>query len=241
MGELCIRIAFAAFKGRITHDAQEFFELVDEKWVEDWLGNQKCILFIDELNVLHDAIDANLASFLKNIFLLRFGRGMVFSSHVPSLNRKLSDFMNSDGNREVITRPLPVIPSLQDARTNFKFKFPTLSAQEALFLGLIPGLIAERKNKHPISQRRASVVASYVEYLTELGGQKAPAEVRMLLSTILTGNVGEVDESLRGLMTADLKDDEMILRWRFLSTWSTRFHGSINTVLSYCLERCATV
>jgi hypothetical protein len=33
------------------------------------------------------------------------------------------------------------------------------------------------------------------------------------LTTLLTGNVGEVDESLRGLMTADLKDDEIILHW----------------------------
>jgi hypothetical protein len=216
MGELCVRIAFAALKGRTPHNAHEFYKFssenkVDEKWVKDWLGNQKCIILIDELNVLQDAIDADLASFLKNNVLLQSGRGMVFSSHVPSLNRKLSDLMNSDRNREVITRPLPVIPSLQEARANFKF--PTLSAQEALFLGLIPGLIVERKNKHPISQRRASVVASYVEYLTELGGQKAPAEVRALLSTLLTGNIGEVDESLRGLMTADLKDDEIILRW----------------------------
>jgi hypothetical protein len=32
-------------------------------------------------------------------------------------------------------------------------------------------------------------------------------------ATLVTGNVGEVDESLGGLMTADLKDDEIILRW----------------------------
>jgi hypothetical protein len=59
---------------------------------KDWLQKHKCILFIDELNLLQNVIDGDLALFLKDTFLLPSGRGYVFSSHVVSLTEKLRDF-----------------------------------------------------------------------------------------------------------------------------------------------------
>ena len=122
-GELCVRIAFAAFKDRREpRDAAGFLEFsgankVDKEWVEDWLGNKKCILFIDELNMLQDCIGSDTAIFLRNNFLLPRGRGAIFSSHVASLNQDLTKYMSSSNNRQVITIPPPVIPSLHGARS----------------------------------------------------------------------------------------------------------------------------
>jgi hypothetical protein len=149
VAELCIRIAFAALKRRKPHDRKAFLKCcetntIDQAWVKDWLKGKKCILFIDELNLLRHTIDEPLALFLKSNFLLDSGRGLVFSSHVASLSNELSTFMSSEGNRQVITIPLPIIPSLQEARATLMI--PARSPQDALFLGLMPGLIVERKH-----------------------------------------------------------------------------------------------
>jgi hypothetical protein len=210
--ELCVRIAFAALKDRKPHDRKEFLQFcqtntIDEAWVEKWLNGKKCILFIDELNLLQRKIDKPLASFLKSNFLLESGRGLVFSSHVASL----STLMSSESNRQVITIPLPIIPSLKEARDTLSM--PALSPQDALFLGLMPGLIVERKHGRAPTQRRVTAITDYVGTL-QLNGPQALKKVRILLSTLLTGSVSCVDSLLHELMTADLtNDNEVILRW----------------------------
>jgi hypothetical protein len=95
------------------------------------VGQEKCILFIDELNQLEDIIDGALASFLRRNFLNSSGRGLVFFSHAPSLIRTLCYLIPSP-SVQVITHRLPNIPSLREARE--MFEMPTLSAQETLFL-----------------------------------------------------------------------------------------------------------
>jgi hypothetical protein len=160
IGELCARIAFAAFKDRSdpSDEKRRFYSFCEEtkinpSWVADWLETGKCILFVEELNLLQDSIGPNLAAFLERHFLVHSGRGLVFSSHVASFSDKLIDFMSSPSNRIVITRPLPIIPSLIGARQ--LFSIPDLSAQDAMFLGFIPGLIVERKmNRQPTRCRK---------------------------------------------------------------------------------------
>lgn len=235
VAELCVRIAFGALKSRQPYNREEFEEFskhhsVDEVWVKDWLQDEKCILFIDELNLLQGSMDENMAEFLKNIFLLDKGRGLVFSSHVASISRKLATFMSSPGNREVITRPLPFIPSLQIARE--KLKWQNLSAREALYLGLIPGLLVEKKNNRPTTTRRAEAVQEYIQSVGSDGC--TGASVALLLSTLLTGNVESVDEHLQELMTADIAQDgeTTILRW-------IPFHMSF--VLQQVSQQCLVV
>mmetsp|Transcript_28332 Transcript_28332/g.77783 ORF Transcript_28332/g.77783 Transcript_28332/m.77783 type:complete len:642 (+) Transcript_28332:160-2085(+) len=212
-GELCVRIAFAALKSRKhPSDMAGFLKFsgvtrVDKEWVIDWLGNHKCILFIDELNMLQDCIGEDTAVFLKQHFLLPAGRGIVFSSHVASLNHELAEYMSSPSDRKIVTIPLPIIPSLYEARENFDM--PDLAVQDALFLGLLPGLIVERKRCRGPTQRRMNAVTTY------LGTIRFQMDVHRLLKTLITGDVEGVDTSLQELMDADLKDDgqTMILRW----------------------------
>jgi len=210
MAELCVRIAFAAFKDRSEPSGKREFlefsraEKASPEWVEDWLGNEKCILFIDELNLLQDSIGTKVAFFLKQHFLIQSGRGVVFSSHVASFSNLLVDFMSSPNDRKVITRPLPIIPSLHEARVHFRM--PDLSAQDALFLGLIPGLIVERKMHRAPTTRRINAVGKF------LGTIQSREDVCRLLSSLLTGE--GIDRSLEELMTTDLKHDgTLILRW----------------------------
>lgn len=72
MAEICVRIAFAAFKHWLepSDEKGKFREFsraktVSQEWIEDWLGNQKCILFVDELNLLQESIVSQVALFLK--------------------------------------------------------------------------------------------------------------------------------------------------------------------------------
>jgi hypothetical protein len=212
VAELCVRIAFAALKKRKPHDIKEFVDFCnkntfDSKWVEKWLREDKCILFIDELNLVQSIFDNPLAQFLKSNFLLGEGRGLVFSSHVASLSNKLSSFLESPSNRQVITLTLPVIPSLREAIK--KFSYNELSARKALFLGLIPGLIVEHKYHHKPTQRRKLAVENFVEVVNA-----EEREVYKLLKTLLTGDELAVDKHLLELMTTDVTDDDtMILRW----------------------------
>lgn len=212
VAEICVRIAFAALKSRGAHDVQEFLDFsegytVGQEWVKDWLKKEKCILFVDELNLIQSSMDSSFANLLKTTFLFPAGRGLVFSSHVASLSEDLSSFMTSPSNRAVITNPLPVIPSLREARDNFEM--PTLSAREALYLGLLPGLIVEKKHHRAPRERRKIAVQNFVDVVLQ-----DATEVSKLLKTLLTGDVSGVHKHLQELMTADvLNDGTAILRW----------------------------
>ena len=204
--ELCDRIGFAALK----KDGTEFHHFrtsyrIDRTSVDPWLGLAKCILFIDELNVLPN-MSMECSEFLKDNFLTKKDRCFAFSSHIPDLRRVLSAFVPNSSNREIITRPLPLIPSLREARDNFKI--PAMSAQEALFLGLIPGLMVEKKYSALPTVRRELVVSLFIDQL------KDPwKEVCNLLRTLITGEVKSVPSLLQELMTADVKNGKVIVRW----------------------------
>ena len=206
-----------------SEELREFEEFSTQKkvrpgWVKEWLGDQKCILFIDELNLLFESNKApEVCKFLKTHFLLQSGRGLVFSSHLASISTKLVDFMSSPNNRDVITRPLPTVSSLQQARAHFGM--PDLSIQDLLFLGLIPGLIVEKKNLRSPTMRRITVVDDFLGTLRNRG------DVIRLLHSVLIGT--GIDGPLQELTTVDLKDGTTpILRW-------IPFH------LVYVLERIA--
>ncbi|KAG7361112.1 hypothetical protein IV203_036212 [Nitzschia inconspicua] len=211
--ELCIRIAYAAFKEKKSTptDFRRFYAnyTVGREWVEAWLQEAKCILFVDEINLLQDRIDGILADFLKVSFVLPAGRGFVFSSHRATVSRQLAEFMFSTSNGEVILRPLPLIPSLKQARDHFKT--PDLSPQEVLYLGLIPGLIVEELAGRLPKQRRADLVTGFINSLAAKPPAQSIKEVLLLLGSLLTGMIFK---PLQELMTADVNEKgNMVLRW----------------------------
>ena len=104
-----------------------------------WLGEQECILIIDELNLVEAAMNADFASFLKDNFLVDAGRALVFSSHVISTIDALTSCMHTPSERTVVTKKLPLAQSLAEVRE--AFEMPTLSPHEALYMGQIPALI----------------------------------------------------------------------------------------------------
>ena len=211
-GELCVRIAFAAYKQRKQPgDEEGFVEFykaynVDNEWVESWLGNSKCILFVDELNMLEECIGSDTVAFLKRNFLLREGRGLVFSSHVAQLSQDLSVFMDSRSDRKVVTIPLPTLTSLQETRRHFGM--PNLGVQDALYYGMLPGLIVEKKNRREPRDRRVEAVSQFV------GSIESSQDIWKLLKTLISGSPEGVYRSIQELMTADLNaDGKLILRW----------------------------
>ena len=216
---LCVRIAFAARKD--TSVIFEIFKLsvnVARESVVGWLGvGTKCILMIDELNRLH--LNTSVAEFLKSNFLIPAGRGLVFTSHVVSLNSTLSDYMDSASNREIISVKLPDVVSLTDTRTKLGANSSgegasssTLSPQHIVYLGKIPALIhtyLSPKGKLP-QMRRAKVVGAWL---------KSSAfnlhAVEQLLSSMISGRISEVPIDLLEFMDIDkdVNGNQNIVRW----------------------------
>jgi hypothetical protein len=60
-------------------------------------------------------MNADFATFLKDNFLEPARRALVFSSNVLSVNNTFTEFMHSRSEREVKTKKLPVVQSLDQA------------------------------------------------------------------------------------------------------------------------------
>ncbi len=120
LGALCKRIVFTSLnqeeQGTSRHLQFDNFKTqydVSPASVVKWLDTEKCILVVDELHKI--TMNEEIASSLKHNFLLRPGRGLVFSSHVVSLNSLLCEFMDGQGSgREIRTYSLPHIISMSD-------------------------------------------------------------------------------------------------------------------------------
>ena len=224
---LCRRIAFTSLKreGQLPSSRRLMFQLFKKNYdvspasVLDWLDGAKCILVVDELNKI--TMNVAIASFLKNNFLLQPGRGLVFSSHVVSLNGLLCEFMDGQGSgREIRTYSLPNIVTMSDTRE--KHNAGSLSPEEVLFLGMIPSLIHTSLHATLPHTRRESVVADWL-----VSGVR-PEAAKALLSTILDGSIQGVPKQLLELMdiATDSETGTNYVRW-------IPFH------LQYVLERMA--
>eukprot|EP00978_Attheya_sp_CCMP212_P039382 scaffold204171_cov30-Attheya_sp.AAC.1 len=95
------RIMFAALGDKNAMGFRSFADSteVQKEDVIKWLGDTKCILLIDDLNLVEMAMDHEFAFFLKETFMKNIGRALVFSSHVISVNNKLTEFMESPNER----------------------------------------------------------------------------------------------------------------------------------------------
>jgi hypothetical protein len=235
---LCRRIALAAMHGRSQNELGEgcLFDKfigtyeVTSKSVLDWLGSEPCLLMIDELNKV--TMDEGTSEFLKANFLVKACRGFVFSSHVVSLNKLLSNFMDSESNREIRTCKLPNIVTLSDTRR--KLIASTLTAEDALYYGLIPALIHTSLSATLPHNRRSSIVPAWLE---------SPAfdvnTATKLLETILSGDIDSVPDCLLELMDVDTDEDgRNYIRWVPYHMHYVLQQMSTNALLSDELRKC---
>jgi hypothetical protein len=205
---LCRRILFAALGDKDTTDFREFndYTTANKRDVKDWLGSKACILLIDELNLVEDSMNAAFATFLKENFLEPAGRAFVFSSHVMSVRKTLTDYMHSPSEREVKIVKLPVVENLEQAK--ILLECPTLTPQLALYLGLLPSLFYESKLNQLPYQRRESAILKYIdsEEFTHEG-------IEDLLTSTLTGDYALVPKVFREFLDVEVSDQNPVVRW----------------------------
>ena len=214
LAALTRRIAFAAYKGKKT--AKNFNDIfrpmvVSDESTRKWLGETRCVLLMDELNKLENLVNPTaeskrlaekFAEFLKDNFLKSAGRYFVFTTHEVFIKRKLSNLMDSKSNRNFVHRALPLIPSLIAAQNAFGWK--DLNAREAIYCGLIPGLILmKRKSTFPTEKREEAVE-------TFLATNYREDTVLSLLKSLITGDKDSVPNSLEQLMDTS---DGGKMRW----------------------------
>jgi hypothetical protein len=166
---LCRRIAFAALNiRRPNKDDYDAFAhtLVTGHDIRTWLGDSPCVLLIDELNLLNMTKPqaALMADFLKTHFLIRSGRFFAFSSHVVPSSESLSSFMDHVGERGVMMKQLPLIPTLKEARA--KLGWPTMTIREALYRARVPALISvtHRNPVFTFVKRQAAIEAVHRQW-----------------------------------------------------------------------------
>jgi hypothetical protein len=214
VGALFRRIAFAALKGRSYKDSVKQYRYmknqeVSKAWIEKWLGEQPCVLLIDELNKVKnlerpDSNSESLAKVLKDMFLTEKGRYFVFSSHLATTGDRLAEYMESTSAREVLKRALPLIPSLQAARVNLKNV--DLRVQEVYFYGLVPALIYTSnisKGDGPPSKAEEAMNGWVNRGLND-------HDIILLFQTFVDGNKKKVPQELMPLM--DVTDNGDV-RW----------------------------
>eukprot|EP01097_Dermamoeba_algensis_P006812 TRINITY_DN4249_c0_g1_i1.p1 TRINITY_DN4249_c0_g1~~TRINITY_DN4249_c0_g1_i1.p1 ORF type:complete len:551 (+),score=103.76 TRINITY_DN4249_c0_g1_i1:313-1965(+) len=179
---VCRRIAHAVSRNQIWNEFANI--IVTAEQILEWLGNHPCILVIDELNQLQETIDNQTAAFLKNNFLTKDKRYLIFSSHVVSMLGDLRKFMEASSARPVIVKELPLIPSLAEARKNLGFS--ELSPREALYFGFIPALIYSRKEGSEIAIC-VKFAQACKNVIKEVKGF-SDGDIKNILRTFITGD-----------------------------------------------------
>jgi hypothetical protein len=205
---LCRRILFAALGNEDTRRFRIFNEstAAEKSDVTDWLGDTACILLIDELNLVEDSINADFAIFLKENFLEKAGRALVFSSHVLSVKKTLTDYMHSPSEREVKIMKLPVVDNLEQAKS--LLDCPALSPHLALYLGLLPSLFYAAKLNRLPHERRENAIQGFVE-----SGEFTWKGIKDLLTSTLTGDYTLVPKVFLEFLDVEVINQDPVVRW----------------------------
>jgi hypothetical protein len=173
-------------------------------------------LLIDELNNLQKLTEdsskeaSSFSMFLKQHFIGKMYRYLVFTSHLLGTLNFLSRYLdvNQGSSRHVVLQDLPLVPSLTEMTT---LNCGLTSVREAVYYGLIPGMIYEsgqnggrsiagkrelhvraaiRNNSHQLHVCFLSILSSLIEgYLNEM----FPEELGLLLDSVQKTNE-EVDK-----------------------------------------------
>lgn len=200
---------------------------VEPKDFLEWLGDSACILLVDELNNLDELSKKNspaaseFATFLKRHFIARSNRYFVFSSHKVSTLEYFSLFADpGDSVRSVVLQELPITDNLAKAT---KLKPGLDSAREAIYYGLIPGLIHESNVARSIVGKRDILTNEFLQESRNLDD-----DFMNILRSLLCGDSKLVPAQLHMLLdSAGNRDGPSVIRW-------VPFH------LSFVLSRLAT-
>jgi hypothetical protein len=83
--------------------------------IREWLGDTPCVMMIDELNRINElekkdsALSSEVAVFLKEVFLQRQYRCLVYSSHTVATIGRFACHRDTKVSRRVIIVRLPVV------------------------------------------------------------------------------------------------------------------------------------
>jgi hypothetical protein len=159
--------------------------------LDAWLGS--CVLLIDELNLLGGAkpLEKGAGRLLRDMFLDRPGRYLVFTTHWPvavddSFSELAASFGSTPSPRGCLTLPMPVCSDL--ALLQNMPGCSALTGARAAIYGGIPSLIYS-----VISQRELSPSARFLRWAkgNELPRDKRPPVLEAFLSAYITGKASD--------------------------------------------------
>jgi hypothetical protein len=125
--------------------------VVDREALDKHLGDDNVVLLIDELNILSAGmpLDSDAAKLLREMFLDRAGRYLVFTSHVPvsieAYEYRADNFLGTVAHsppslRGVLTVDMSLARTLEELR-GMSMECGALTEERAAWLGYIPSLI----------------------------------------------------------------------------------------------------
>ena len=203
----------------------------------EWLGDSTtCVLIVDELNNLDELLRENslaaveFAKFVKQHFMAVENRYFVFSSHQVSTVEFFSLFVDpSKGSvRPVVLQELPIADTLTKA---LKLKSTLDSAREAIYYGLLPGLIYYSPEKNEEEELRNNQSEENVKKpersLRDIVGkrqiftrqflnnsQNLDRDFKDILRSLICGDSDLVPKELHMLLdTAGNEDGISVIRW----------------------------
>jgi len=168
---------------------------VTKRDVVEWLGAEPALLIIDELNNLDKLATKDsegtkeMADFIKTYFLKEQGRYFVFSTHILSTLECFGVYMehSSSSDRGVLLQELPLVDNLASAKA---LKNDLRGAREAIYYGLMPGLIHDRSKRKP-----QSVLVKWNRRMREHNqktGEERKKAFLNILKSLIFGDVGLV-------------------------------------------------
>ncbi len=138
-----------------VYTPEEAVNLVVDQYALDQHLGDNVVLLVDELNNLGTSLEKDAARLLREMFLDKAGRFLVFTSHFPvsiEPNRppnRASDFLGNANDvasiRGVTTVNMSLARTLQELR-NMSTKCEGLTEEAAAWLGYIPSLIYSSMN-----------------------------------------------------------------------------------------------
>ena len=190
---------------------------IDQKDFLEWLGDSNsipCVLIVDELNNLNQLSKKNspaateFAKFVKRYFIAIQNRYLVYSSHQVSTLEYFSFVVDpSRGSaRSVVLQELPIADTLSKA---LKLNSHLDSAREAIYYGLLPGLIYGSTSVRSIVGKRETFTR---DFLSE--SQNLDADFMNILRSLIIGKAMLVPEQLHMILdTAGNENGPSVIRW----------------------------
>ena len=228
---LLLRIAFAALRSRNAAGrkgktlSQQFSEFREENYAITktdillWLGDSPALLVVDELNNLDELTvkkspkATEFAAFVKEFFLKTQGRYFIFSTHILSSLECFGVFLDPSkaSERNVVLQEPPLVNNLSTVLENLNKSLR--GSREAIYYGLMPGLIYARASRphHSVAVKRTMAMNTFVNETTN---EERESWFHSILLSLLNGDVNFVPERLHILLDASPSEVGFgLIRW----------------------------